>query len=217
MGKKLFMAIFLSSMMAFSTITATAQVQIEQDIDSVRGETPKQVQMELAWGEKKTKAIKENENYRKGLAAYITSVNKSISTAEAADIVDSVLDSAEKYDVDEKLVMAIAHTESTYYADAVSHADFKGLMQTSDLLAREAGYTPKQLFHPEVSIDVGTSYIDEKLNEFGDTRLALTAYNQGAGSVYSGNYSTDYADLAMSRVEDMEQFLQENGYINVYN
>ena len=140
-----------------------------------------------------------------------------MSNAEAEEIVDSVMECADKYDVDEKLVMAIAHTESTYYSDAVSCADYKGLMQTGDILAEEAGYTPQQLFDPAVSIDVGTSYIDEKLEEFGDTRLALTAYNQGAGTVYSGEYSTDYADLAMARMRAVETFLTENGYINVYN
>ena len=217
MKKKLFLAFFFASMMAFSTITATAQAQMGENLQAVETRMPKQVEVILAQGEEKTKSPRENENYRDGLAAYITSVNETVSSQEATDIVDSVLDSAEKYDVDEKLVMAIVHTESTYYTDAVSYADFKGLMQTSDLLAREAGYTPKQLFYPEVSIDVGTSYINEKLEEFGDTRLALTAYNQGAGTVYSGEYSTDYADQAMERIENMEDFLVENGYVNVYN
>ena len=180
-------------------------------------EIPKQESIDIARGKKYTKDALENENYREGLAAYITSVNQSLSDTEAEKLVDSILHSAEKYDVDEKLVMAIAHTESTYYSDAVSCADFKGLMQTSDLLAKEAGYGADELFDPAVSIDVGTSYIDEKLDEFGDTRLALTAYNQGAGTVYSGKYSTGYADLAMARMDAMEAFLHENGYINVYN
>lgn len=41
----------------------------------------------------------------------------------------------------------------------------------------------------------------------------MTAYNQGSGSVHSGNYSTGYADLAIARAQTMESFLQENGYI----
>lgn len=217
MRKKLFISLFFSSVMLFSTITVTAQTDIEPDEADKRMNVPKQVKVDLAQGEKTERTKRENENYRDGLAAYITSVNGSVSDEEAAEIVSSVIDSAEKYDVDEKLVMAIAHTESTYYPDAVSHADFKGIMQTSDLLAREAGYSADELFDPSVSIDIGTSYIDEKLDEFGDTRLALTAYNQGAGTVYSGRYSTGYADLAMARMEAMEAFLHENGYVNVYN
>ena len=52
-----------------------------------------------------------------------------------------------------------------------------------------------------------------KFDEFGDMRLALTAYNQGSGSVYSGNYTTGYADLALERADAMEDFLVNNGYI----
>ena len=45
--------------------------------------------------------------------------------------------------------MAIAQNESTYYSDAVSCEDFKGLMQTGDGLAENAGYDPSQLFNPK--------------------------------------------------------------------
>ena len=215
--KKLFFTLFFSSVMMFSSITATAQDSINPNIENRKAELPKQVRIEIARGKSNTREIRETESYREGLAAYITSVNSTVSNAEAEEIVDSVMECADKYDVDEKLVMAIAQTESTYYSDAVSCADYKGLMQTGDILAEEAGYSPQQLFDPAVSIDVGTSYIGEKLEEFGDTRLALTAYNQGAGTVYSGEYSTDYADLAMARMRAVETFLNENGYINVYN
>ncbi len=217
MAKKLFLTLFFTSVMAFSSMTVIAKDSIHEDIEKISVEMPKQERIELARGKHDTKEVRETEEYRDGLAAYIQSVNDNVTNVEAGEIVDSIMTSAEKYDVDEKLVMAIAQTESTYYRDAVSCADYKGLMQTGDVLAEEAGYTPQQLFEPEVSIDVGTSYIDEKLDEFGDTRLALTAYNQGAGTVYSGEYSTDYADLAMDRMEAVEDFLTENGYINVYN
>ena len=85
-------------------------------------------------------------------------------------------------------------------------------MQTGDYLAESAGHTPSELFDPEVSIKVGASYIRDKIEEFGDIRLALTAYNQGSGSVHSGNYTTGYADLTMERAEAMEEFLRGRGY-----
>ena len=109
--------------------------------------------------------------------------------------------------------MAVAQNESTYYSDAVSCENYKGLMQTGDGLAENAGYDPMQLFDPAVSIKVGARYLGIKLEEFGDMRLALTAYNQGSGSVHSGNYTTGYAELAMARAAYMEDFLTENGYI----
>lgn len=217
MAKKLFLTLFFTSVIAFSSISITMETEINRNKENVKAELPKQEKIEIALAEKARKELQDNTAYRDGLAAYITTVNENVSDGEAEQMVDSIMDSAEKYDVDEKLVMAIAQTESTYYSDAVSYADYKGLMQTGDVLAEEAGYTPQQLFDPAVSIEVGTSYIDEKLEEFGDTRLALTAYNQGAGTVYSGRYSTDYADLAMSRMKEVESFLEQNGYVNVYN
>lgn len=157
-------------------------------------------------------AAERQEEYQNGLSEYIRYVNHSVSEKEADSMVDSFIEYARHYDVDEKIVMAVAQTESAYCADAVSCADFKGLMQTGDYLAESAGHTPSELFNPEVSIKVGASYIRDKIEEFGDIRLALTAYNQGSGSVHSGNYSTGYADLTMERAEAMEEFLRGRGY-----
>lgn len=155
----------------------------------------------------------QEERYFDGLSAYIRHVNRNVTSAEADAMVECFVKYGEKYNVDEKVVMAIAQNESTYYADAVSCEDYKGLMQTGDGLARNAGYDPGQLFNPEVSIKVGARYLSIKMDEFGDLRLALTAYNQGSGSVHSGNYSTGYADLAIERTAAMEHFLANRGYI----
>ena len=158
-------------------------------------------------------AGKYQKPYREGLAAYITSVNPTVTKEEALSMADAILAQSEVYGVDEKLILAIAHTESTYYSDAVSCADCKGLMQTGDHLAEEAGYEPDALFDPKVSIAVGTSYISEQIDNFdGDLSLALTAYNQGPSTVYEGNYDTTYAETTMERVESIETFLFSEGY-----
>lgn len=155
----------------------------------------------------------DDDSYREGLAAYITSVNHTVTDEEALTMVDCMLDQAAQHEVDEKLIMAVAHTESTFYSDAVSYADYKGLMQTGDVLAEEAGYSPDALFDPEVSIAVGTEYICDQLESFDqDVCLALTAYNQGPGAVYGGTYDTDYAELTMRRVENIKTFLAQGGY-----
>lgn len=158
-------------------------------------------------GAREELCTQKNDAYRNSLASYICHVNNSIGEDAATELVDSIIESSEKYDVDETLVMAIAQTESCYESDAVSSVGCKGVMQTSDVLAEEAGYDGSQLFDPEVSIDVGTSYIKDKLDEFGDVALALTAYNQGAGTVYSGNYDLGYADLTISRIDEIEEYI----------
>lgn len=218
MAKKRLFAIFVGAFFLFSSISiyayAEAEKTAEDDLKTkMQADGHKQEQVVIASAAKETAVWTESESYKEGLAAYIKSVNGSVSDQEAEEMAAYFVEYGDKYNVDEKLVMAIAHTESTYYTDAVSCTDYKGLMQTGDILAEEAGYSPEELFDPEVSIDVGASYIGEKLEEFGDTKLALTAYNQGSGSVYSGNYTTGYAETAMARAEAVEAFLIDHGYI----
>ena len=116
---------------------------------------------------------------REAMAAYITGVNESVTKADALTMADAMVKQAEAYDLDEKLLLAMAHTESTYYSDAVSSADCKGLMQTADVLAEEAGYSPEALFDPEISIAVGAGYINDQLDAqtLGDVlgQLDITA------------------------------------------
>ncbi|MGN0659671.1 MAG: lytic transglycosylase domain-containing protein [Emergencia sp.] len=225
MAKKLFIVWLLITIVVFSSISIYADPKTPSKADEEKEsrtlaetvETAAAVAVERAAEEKekreKIEKEKAEEKYLEGLAAYIRSVNRNVTERDAADMAGYFVKYADKYDVDEKIVMAIAQNESTYYSDAVSCEDFKGLMQTGDGLARNAGYDPSELFRPEVSIEVGARYLKIKMDEFGDLRLALTAYNQGSGSVYSGNYSTGYADLAIARAESMECFLENNGYI----
>lgn len=224
MAKKLIAVSFLITMIIFSSISIyagqekTKKVIIDDESRQVM--TAMSVAVEdgsrMAAEEKKARMEAEEkaqeERYLRGLSAYIRHINGNVTKSEADVMAESFVKYAEKYNVDEKIVMAVAQNESTYYSDAVSCENFKGLMQTGDGLAENAGYSPSELFNPEISIKVGAKYLSAKIDEFGDIRLALTAYNQGSGSVYSGNYSTGYADLAMNRAEAVETFLQTNGY-----
>ena len=218
MAKKLYVVWLLIVMLIFSSFSIYADPKTQSKADEEKESRttaafPAQIELETAMAAAKTAVDKRNEDYLKGLVAYIRHVNRNVTEGEAAAMVRYFVEYADRYEVDEKIVMAIAQNESTYYCDAVSCEDFKGLMQTGDGLARNAGYDPTELFDPQVSIQVGARYLSIKLDEFGDMRLALTAYNQGSGSVHSGNYSTGYADLAMARAKGMENFLQVNGYI----
>ncbi|MEF9922767.1 MAG: transglycosylase SLT domain-containing protein [Anaerovoracaceae bacterium] len=160
--------------------------------------------------EKKEK--QEQEEYRNGLAAYIRHINRNVGKEKSKNMAKYFISSADKYDLDEKLIMALAQKESTFYSDATSSEDFKGLMQTGDGIARNAGYEANELYNPKVSIKVGTRYLSIKMDEFGDKKLALTAYNQGSGSVHSGNYSTGYAETVMEYRDNINNYLEKNGY-----
>ena len=196
------------------TVTAMSQEQAfaasEPETQPSKAAVPQKQQSEP---QRSIPAAAEEDLYRDGLAAYITSVNDSVTEKEARSMVDCILKQAEAYQMDEKLIMAVAQTESTYDCNAVSCANYKGLMQTGDVLAEEAGYSPEELFDPEVSIAVGAGYMDDQLETFGDLTLALAAYNQGPGAVYAGSYTTGYADLTLERMENIETFLLEEGYL----
>ena len=230
MAKKLFVVWLLAAIAIFSSISIYAADEIQKDRFTTEIKAGSDAQAAAAKHHEKEKshvqtvtktamaaeasaAEKQDEAYIRGLSAYIRHVNSNVLENEALLMAENFVKYAEQYGVDEKIVMAVAQNESTYYSDAVSCENYKGLMQTGDGLAENAGYDPMQLFDPAVSIKVGARYLGIKLEEFGDMRLALTAYNQGSGSVHSGNYTTGYADLAMARAAYMEDFLTENGYI----
>lgn len=235
MAKKLFVVWLLITMVTFSSISIYATEQTQGDFfiprtplakadgrsatrakeeeESRTKAEPKKLVTAMAVKAAAVKSKTEDKEYLEGLSAYIRHVNRNVGKREALDMAVNFVKYAEKYGVDEKVVMAIAQNESCYYSDAVSSEDFKGLMQTGDGLARNAGYDPQELFRPAVSIKVGARYISLKLKEFGDIILALTAYNQGSGSVHSGNYTTGYAELAMARTAAMEDYLEKNGYV----
>jgi len=108
--------------------------------------------------------------------------------------------SAEKYGVDESLILAIMETESSFNPYAVSHSDALGLMQVVQHSAGRDVFKMKgkwgqpsrsYLFDPENNIDTGTaylamlqtSYLAGIVNPTSRRYAVITAYNGGAGSV----------------------------------
>lgn len=89
---------------------------------------------------------------------------------------------AEKYNVPLNLLKAIGKTESNFNPTAVSKSGARGVMQLMPATAKELGVTDS--FDPEQNIMGGAKYISQMLKRFdGDTKLALAAYNAGAGNV----------------------------------
>lgn len=94
---------------------------------------------------------------------------------------------AREFAVDPALVLAVIAVESRGDPEAVSSAGARGLMQLLPPTAREMaawlGDAPPEgddLFDPAVNVRLGTAYLREQLDTFGEKEaLALAAYHAG--------------------------------------
>jgi soluble lytic murein transglycosylase len=93
--------------------------------------------------------------------------------------------------VDPAIVLGLIRQESSFDSGTISPAGARGLMQlmpaTAATLAHRIGttVTPVALvFEPEQNMRLGTAYLRELLDRYGDALpLALAAYNAGPGRV----------------------------------
>ncbi|MBE6033518.1 MAG: lytic transglycosylase domain-containing protein [Clostridiales bacterium] len=151
--------------------------------------------------------------YNKGLVNYILNYNGSLSKTYAQDLVFMFKRAAKVYNVDEKLLIAIAHKESTFNASAVSRSGARGLMQIMPATGANFGLSTQQLLDPRSNINVGACMIGTGITNYnGDRTRALSAYNQGSSRVSRGNYSTAYATRVISAYGGVQNFLSVNGY-----
>lgn len=101
----------------------------------------------------------------------------------------NIIDAAsQRFGVDGDMIRAMVWKESAGKKSARSRKGAAGLMQlmpeTAKEVATELGIKNFNPDNPEHNIMAGTYYFAKKLKEFnGDPRLALAAYNAGAGAV----------------------------------
>ena len=101
-----------------------------------------------------------------------------------------VVGHAKNYDLDPALLAAVIYRESKFDADARSSSGAIGLMQllpdTAKGIALHTGgnrFRVADLYDPEINVRYGSFYLRRLLTKYGDTRLALAAYNAGQTNV----------------------------------
>lgn len=155
---------------------------------------------------------KAESDYNRGLVNFIRAKNGSISEGLALQMVFLFKHEAKINNLDEKLLMAIALKESTYYPTIVAAGGSVGLMQVMPSTAKAYGVNPSQLYDMHTNVEFGSWYIGREMKNFSDTTKALSAYNQGSGAVSRGSYNTRYATRVLNGKQEIESFLTQNGY-----
>jgi soluble lytic murein transglycosylase-like protein len=122
------------------------------------------------------------------------------------DIENIVRAAAAKHNVDPRLALAVAVTESNLEPNAVSPVGAVGVMQLMPETAQGLGV--RNINDPRENIDGGVRYLKQMLNTFnGDVTKAVAAYNAGPDAVSQYNGVPPYAEtrayvnkvLALSR------------------
>jgi soluble lytic murein transglycosylase-like protein len=104
----------------------------------------------------------------------------------------AVEQAARQHGLDPLLVHAVIQVESAYNPYAISHAGAQGLMQLMPATARSLGV--RNSFDVEENIRAGVRHLKELKDQYKDDRLALAAYNAGAGAVRKYGWIPPYAE-----------------------
>jgi soluble lytic murein transglycosylase-like protein len=114
----------------------------------------------------------------------------TLTDSEIVAVARAIAEESRRQSVDPALVLAVIHVESRFDAYAVSSVGAMGLMQIlpstgAELAAREgiAWRGPRSLFDPVANVRLGIAYLKELSDRYGDTAMALAAYNWGPGHI----------------------------------
>jgi LAS superfamily LD-carboxypeptidase LdcB len=97
---------------------------------------------------------------------------------------EAIESTANRHGIPPALFAGLVHAESGFDHSVISHAGAIGLAQLMPGTANGLGVDP---YDPLQNLDGGARYLADMLDQFGDIRLALAAYNAGPGRVRQYN------------------------------
>ena len=123
------------------------------------------------------------------------------------DLAETIYDSAAEAEIEPEVAFGLVRAESSFKNTSTSPVGAIGLTQLMPRTAAwlEPGVTPRELREPETNLRIGFKYLRSLIDKYnGDTKLALTAYNRGPGTVDKAlkrgqNPDNGYADFVYGK------------------
>jgi soluble lytic murein transglycosylase-like protein len=106
-------------------------------------------------------------------------------------LAEALYNESQRYGLQPTLVMALIATESSFFNWSRSERGAVGLMQlrpvTAEAMVRQWSASGERvkwsgeetLFDPVINLRLGLGYLSQLVRQFGDLKIALTAYNYG--------------------------------------
>lgn len=153
-------------------------------IDPIGGspfEDIKKIQREIDSIKKMKQDIRNR--IRKDLDESMGSFDQFLNQKKASGtggVEETIKTASDRQGLDRDLVRSVIEVESGYDPGAVSEDGAKGLMQLMPDTAEELGVNPDD---PKENVKGGTEYLARQIDEFGNVKEALAAYNAGPQAV----------------------------------
>ncbi|MFW5960577.1 MAG: transglycosylase SLT domain-containing protein, partial [Chitinivibrionales bacterium] len=129
---------------------------------------------------------------------------------------DIIFEEAEKYGIEEELLLGIIRQESMFDAQIVSPAGAMGLMQIMSYTGKDIAvwlkdeFSLESLYFPIKNIEYGTYYINHLLDKFnGEMVPAIASYNGGPHNVERW--------IRRNRDDGPDMFVEDIGYTETRN
>ena len=117
-----------------------------------------------------------------GVNAQVSRERDSSVQERAQKLEPFIVESAQRYGIDPRILRVVCYLESRYRLEAISPKGARGPMQFMPETA--ARYALRNPHDPKTAIDAGARYLRDLLRKFdGRVDLALAAYNAGEGTV----------------------------------